>query len=210
MKKIGILLIVVGLGLAGFAYTRDTSIEVPGGALFGISRVNNLGMMEERRITLIVGCFLALGGIMLVGFSSRDRVGGTKNPLSETRTCPHCAEKIQRAARLCRYCGRDAPEQDEPGRLKVVRVDTPSAANEAGVTAGDLLLSYAGRELHNLFELKDATLASNQENCEIRYIRAGQILTTKVKSGPLGVTVKQLSFDEAKVLVASGIRRPTT
>jgi hypothetical protein len=33
------------------------------------------------------------------------RAGGA--PAGDLRACPHCAEPIQRAARVCRWCGRD-------------------------------------------------------------------------------------------------------
>jgi hypothetical protein len=28
------------------------------------------------------------------------------------KICPHCAERIQKAAKVCRYCQRDVPDVD--------------------------------------------------------------------------------------------------
>lgn len=37
------------------------------------------------------------------------RAGGAEEAEGETKVCPHCAEHIKRAAKVCRYCGRDVP-----------------------------------------------------------------------------------------------------
>lgn len=31
----------------------------------------------------------------------------------DSRSCPHCAEQIQKAAKVCRYCGRDVEDRTE-------------------------------------------------------------------------------------------------
>ena len=30
----------------------------------------------------------------------------------DTKTCPFCAETVKKAAKVCRYCGRDLPMED--------------------------------------------------------------------------------------------------
>jgi hypothetical protein len=48
----------------------DTSVPVPGGEVFGISRVNNLGLMQQQQNGIIIACVLAAFGIvgMVVGY----------------------------------------------------------------------------------------------------------------------------------------------
>jgi hypothetical protein len=36
----------------------------------------------------------------------QSREGRAAAPAGDVRPCPHCAETIQRAARICRFCGR--------------------------------------------------------------------------------------------------------
>lgn len=38
-----------------------------------------------------------------------------KREAGEFKTCPRCAEKVRRAARVCRYCGADLERKIRPG-----------------------------------------------------------------------------------------------
>jgi len=51
----------------------------------------------------IIGGLLALTGRLQIG---------------DYKTCPHCAERIRRAARICRYCQRDVTGDDIEHRPK--------------------------------------------------------------------------------------------
>ena len=52
---------------------------------------------------MMVGALLALTGRLQLG---------------DFKTCPHCAERIKPAARICRYCQRDVTDSDFENRPK--------------------------------------------------------------------------------------------
>lgn len=70
MRKIGFLLIAIGLVWAAFAFNRDTTVSA--GGYFGVpaERVHNIGLMEDRRNETILAGVVFLAGILLVGFGS--------------------------------------------------------------------------------------------------------------------------------------------
>lgn len=81
MKKMGLVLIVAGILGGAFAFNLDTSVET-GGETIGSgkyavtipkSRVNNLGLMEERRNYLGASGLAILVGVILFGFGSLQR-----------------------------------------------------------------------------------------------------------------------------------------
>lgn len=40
-----------------------------------------------------------------------------ENAEQDLRVCPHCAEMIQRAAKVCKHCGRDVEPENAPMRM---------------------------------------------------------------------------------------------
>ena len=65
---------------------------------------------------------------------------------------------------------------------------TGSAAEQAGVVNGDLILSYDQHRLFNVRELVTATTEGNRyEWIDIIVERDGSVLTLSIPRGPLGV-----------------------
>jgi len=128
MRTTGAVLLVVGLLLGVVALNMDTSVATEAQSVGGITipsvRVNNLGLMDERRNYLIVASVIAVVGVLLVAAgaiqaSSSAVVGhasdqaapdGSAESAGERRQCPQCAELIKREAKICRFCGYDMSE----------------------------------------------------------------------------------------------------
>ena len=72
-QVVGVLLILGGLGLAAFAYASDPTVEIHDSVGFGVSRVNNIGLMQERQNHLMIGTAAFIGGLILLA------IGGKKS-----------------------------------------------------------------------------------------------------------------------------------
>ena len=64
-----------------------------------------LGGMEWIVILILLGAFVGLIFAAMYFFSK------ILNTIATSfKTCPHCAERIQKAAKVCRYCQRDVTD----------------------------------------------------------------------------------------------------
>lgn len=95
MKKLGFLIMLLGVVLSYLALTMDVSVDT------GYGRVNNLGLMADRQNYLFISAFMVVIGLVLYIFSL------LTNGSASGYKCPFCAEKIQRDAVKCKHCGSD-------------------------------------------------------------------------------------------------------
>ena len=116
MKKIGITLLVLGVAGIIYACNMKTTVEIDDWK-YGIhtkASVNNIGLMDKRRNVLILSGLSMIGGIILFGIGS---IKGSHNP-DELKTCPYCAEKIKKDAKICRFCNCELPEEIKNSKNK--------------------------------------------------------------------------------------------
>lgn len=110
MRILGIVMTVFGLAWAIFALNMDVNVTTQA-RTFGVGEysvgvpsidVVNVGLMDRRRNHLIFSGFIFLAGIILISV-------GKDSVVSKSRVCPFCAEKINDAAVLCRFCQKEIP-----------------------------------------------------------------------------------------------------
>lgn len=96
---IAALVLVIGFNI-------DTSVETGYG-----SRVNNIGLMNQKQNVIILGGVLLIAGALLFALS------GTGNAPTENsegyRKCPSCAEVVKAEAKICKHCQQPLPSMAE-------------------------------------------------------------------------------------------------
>ncbi len=103
MKKLGILVLILGLIGIVLSIQMDTSVASYGGA-----RINNLGLMSFQQNLVFICSSITIVGVFLIVMAGRsDGLNNTSDQNQSVRECPFCAEKIKSQAVLCRYCGKD-------------------------------------------------------------------------------------------------------
>ncbi len=125
MKGFGLLLLCAGaIGLL-LAFGSDTSVD----AEFG-QRVHNLGLMADRQNTILLSAVIAIvGAIMLAAPDGGPNELSTTAPPAGLKACPWCAEQVQAAAIICRYCQRSLAVADGDAQ-GVVAPESPVLTQE--------------------------------------------------------------------------------
>ena len=128
MKALGIIILVLGLALGGYALTMDVSVDVPAQDFgYGIKtprmQVANVDRMAQRQNMLIFSGILAVVGAILTGFASMRPANLTQRserteslPLSKANSeppaspvsvsiCPKCRSMASDQSATCGRCG---------------------------------------------------------------------------------------------------------
>lgn len=100
---------------------------IPAGVIFSGKALNEAAQQGGGTEAELAGATIGAGAISfvtgglaivmiiicLIGFAISYFIGREMKPeaATPTKTCPDCAEQIQAAAKKCRYCGAEIPQQ---------------------------------------------------------------------------------------------------
>ena len=96
--------ILITIGILGILYALNMDTTV--------GSVNNIGLMDDRRTTLIIFSLCLLVGF--INRSSESKSNNRESQSADTRSCPYCAETIKIKAKLCKHCGKELTDFEKP------------------------------------------------------------------------------------------------
>lgn len=164
MKKIGYILFLLGIIIAAFGLNMETTIET-GAQTFGsgdysvtvpVSRVNNIGLMEDRRLILSGAGLSLLVGAIFIGFGTLAmNAPQGQNNASSKATLSHQTSQLQN------FISGEKISAQEVEWLAALSIQQPTIAFATSRTNGNSLLHVAAA-----YGLRDAVALLLQAGAE--------------------------------------------
>lgn len=144
MRGFGVVLLVAALAVGVYALNIDATVPtdteyIPGYGLVGGNRVNNIGLMDDRRNMLIAAGFMAVVGVGLIVASAKQAGEPIATPAFTD------AAALADFTALVRDRGKTGIQLARGDGRTIIETTPGSAAALAGVLPGDRLIAVDGK-----------------------------------------------------------------